>query len=129
MTDQRQVDPNLMGPPCLKLTCNQACRAEVFLKPPMGRGVPASLLLYDRHFLPMTRIAADRRDDLARVRIEAAPNKRQIFALQGAGAAVVGKEFGQAPMRRVSLGHDQQPGCVLVQPVNDARTLDSADAR
>src|SRR5580704_14703946 len=129
MTDGRHVDPNLMGPPCLKLACNQTCRAEVFLKPPMGRGVPTALPAHDRHFLPMARITADRGCDLSCTRIEGPPSKRQIFALQGAGAAVVGKEFGQAPMRRVGLGDDQKSRRVLVQPVHNPRPLDPADTR
>src|SRR6202453_1692266 len=129
MTDRGHVDPNLMGPPCLKLTCNQTCRAEVLLKPPMGRGVPAALPAHDGHFLPMARIAADRRDNLARTRIEGAPSKRQIFALERAGAAMVGEEFGQTSMRGVSLGDDQKPRRVLVQAVHDSGPLDPADAR
>src|SRR5271156_2045915 len=108
MTDRSHVDPNLMGPPGLKLTRNQTCRTEGFLEPPMGRGVPTALLAHDRHFLPMARIATDRRHDFCRTRIEAAPDERQIFAIQGAGAAMVGEEFGQATMRRVSLGDDQK---------------------
>src|ERR1700733_13089707 len=103
MTDRGHVDPNLMGPPCLKLTCNQACRAKVFLPPPMGRGVPTAIPAHDRHFFPVAQIAAERRDDLARGRVEAAPHERQIFSLERSGAAMVGEEFGQTSMRGVSL--------------------------
>src|SRR5580692_622762 len=129
MTDGRHVDPNLMGPPCLKLACNQTCRAEVFLKPPVGRGVPTALPAHDRHFLPMARITADRRDDLSRTRVEAPPSKRQIFPLKRAGAAMVGKELGQTPMRRVRLGDDEKSRRVLVEPVHDPGPLDPADTR
>src|ERR1700733_4818553 len=129
MTDRRHVDPNLMGPPCLKLTCNQACRAEGFLNPPMGRGVASAIPAHDRHFFPIARIAADRGDDLARTRFEAAPGERQIFSLQGAGPAMVSEEVGQALMRGVGLGDDQKSRRVLVQPVHDPGPLDPADSR
>jgi hypothetical protein len=75
------------------------------------------------------RIPADRRGDFARGHIEAAPNERQIFALERAGAAMVGEEFSQAPMRRVRLGDDQKPRCILVEPVHNSGPLDPADPR
>src|ERR1700722_11284350 len=109
MTDRGHVDANLMGPPCLKLTCNQACRAGFFLTPPMGRGVPSALSAHDRHFLPIARIAADRRDDLTRARVEAAPSERQIFSLERASAPMICEQVGQALMRCVSLGDNQKP--------------------
>src|ERR1700685_925466 len=114
MTDRGHVAPNLMVPPRLKLTCNQAYRAEVLLKAPVGRGVPAALPAHDRHFLPMAGIAADWRKKLARGRVKSAPGERQIFSLERSRAAVVGEEFGQTSMRGVSLGDDKKPGRVLV---------------
>ncbi len=53
--------------------------------------------------------------------VEAAPDERQIFALERAGAAVVGEEIGEALMGGVGLGDDEKPGRVLVEPVDDAR--------
>ena len=76
---------------------------------------------HDRHFLPMARITANRRVHLAGGRIEAAPNQRQIFALERAGAPVIGEEVRQAPMRRIRLGNDQKAGRVLVEPVHNSR--------
>src|SRR5271155_1375568 len=121
MTDRGHVDPNLMGPPCLKPASYEACGTEGLLEPPMGRGVPSALPAHDRHFLPMARIAPDRRHDFAGGLIEAAPDERNIFALERTGAAMIGEEFGQAPMRRVGLGDDQKPGCVLVESMDDNR--------
>src|SRR5580700_8245179 len=128
MTDRGHVDPNLMGPTGLEPASDEAYRTEGLLEPPMGRGVPSALPAHDRHFLPMAGIAPDRRHDLAGGRIEAAPDKRNIFALERAGAAMIGEEFGQAPMRRVGLGDDQNPGCVLVEPMDDTRPPDTADS-
>src|ERR1700722_914824 len=129
MTDRRHMDPNLMGPSGLELASNEACRAEVFLESPTGRGVPTALLSEDRHFLPMARIAADGCCDLSCGHVEAPPNQGQIFARERAAAAMVCEEFGQAPMRCVSLSDDQKTRCVLVQAVHDSRPLDPADAR
>src|SRR5271165_1400909 len=42
---------------------------------------------------------------------------------------MIGEEIRQAPMRRVSLGDDEQPGRVLVEPVDDARPPNPADSR
>src|SRR5580700_2191943 len=103
MTDRRHMDAYLMGAACLELASNQARRAEAFLEPPVGRGVPAALLSHDGHFLPVARIAANCPLDLAPVDVEVAPNDRQIFALERAAAAVVGEEVGQAPMRGVGF--------------------------
>src|ERR1700722_18676413 len=107
MTDRGHVDPNLVGPPCLKLTGNEACWAEAFLNLPMGRGVASAIPAQDRHFFPIARIAADRGDNLARARFEAPPNQRPIFALERAGAAMISEEFGQAPMGGVRPVDDQ----------------------
>ena len=60
---------------------------------------------------------------------QAAPDKRKIFALERAGAAMVGEQRGEALMRGVGLGDDQQPGRVLVESMDDAWPLDAADAR
>ena len=83
-----------MSPPRLELARDEACRAEAFLQSPVGRGVASALPAHDRHFLPMARITADRRDHLARGRIEATPNESKIFALKRAAAAMIGEEFG-----------------------------------
>src|ERR1700722_14144361 len=101
MTDRGHMDPNLVRPPCLERPRDQGCWPELFLEPPMGRRVPTALPAHDRHFFPIAPIAAERRNVLARTRFEAAPGKRQILALQGAGAPMVGKEVRQSLMRGV----------------------------
>ena len=58
-----------------------------------------------------------------------APHDRQIGALQRSGPAVIGELVRQALMRAVVLGHDEQAGGVLVEPMHDARPLHAADAR
>ena len=41
---------------------------------------------------------------------------------------MIGEKVGKAPMRGVGLGDDQKAGRVLVEPVDDARPPDPADA-
>src|ERR1700722_8700637 len=129
MTDRRHMDPNLMGPPCLKLASNETRWGDIFLVPPMGRGVPTALRAHDGHFLPITRISAHRRCDLSCAHFEAAPNERPIFSLERAGAAMVGEEFGQAPMGGVCLRDHKESRRILVEPVHDSGPLDPADPR
>src|ERR1700722_3843877 len=129
MTDRRHRDAYLMGAAGLELASDQACRAEAFLEPPVGGGVPTALFSHDGHFLAMARIASNGPLDLACMNVEPAPNERQIFAFERAGAAVVGEEVGEALMRGVGFGDDEEPGRVLVEPVHDTGPLDPADAR
>ena len=42
---------------------------------------------------------------------------------------MIGELLGEALVRAVGLGDDQQAGRVLVEPVDDARPLHAADAR
>ena len=58
-----------------------------------------------------------------------APDERPIAALELAVGAVGGELPASALMRGVRLGHHQQAGGVLVEPVHDAGPLDAADAR
>src|SRR5271169_1167184 len=91
-------------------------------------GTPARRL-NDRHFVPLTRMAAERRVDLAGARVERAPGNREIFANQRPGAAMVGEQRGEPLMRGVGLGDDDQPGSVLVEAMDDAWPPDAADSR
>ena len=56
-----------------------------------------------------------------------APDKGVVFAVEHPVAAVIGELRGEAVVRRVVLGDDQEPGRVLVEPVHDARPPDAAD--
>src|SRR5579863_3045796 len=107
MTGRGHVDPNLMGPSGLQPASDQARWTEGFLEQPMGRRAAPVLPAPDRHFLPMARIPSDRPVKPSGCRVEAAPDEGEIFALQGAGAAMISEELRQAPMRRVGLGSDQ----------------------
>ena len=60
--------------------------------------------------------------------VQRAPDERQIAALQPAVGAVGGELPSEPRVRLVRLGHHQQTGRVLVEPVHDTRPLDAADA-
>jgi hypothetical protein len=80
-------------------------------------------------FLPVLQVAIQGEVDDAHMGIRHAPDKRIVFAKQRPRPAVIGELRGEPPMRRVVLGDDQEPRRVLVEPVDDARPLDPADAR
>ena len=77
----------------------------------------------DGHLLAVRRMAADVAHDLAAGRLRHAPNKGGISAID----AALSKIARQRLMRRLGLGDDDQPACVLVEPVHDARPAHPAD--
>src|SRR5271165_268214 len=123
------MDADLMGASGFEPAGDQARWAETLHKAPMGDGAATAILGRGRHFFAMPGMAGDRRIDFARRRVEAAPDERQIFALERSAAAVIGEEIGEASMSGVGLGDDQKAGRVLVEPMDDSRTFDPADAR
>lgn len=58
-----------------------------------------------------------------------APDEGEIGPLEPAVGAVGGELLGQALMGGVVLGDDEQARCLLVEAVDDARSLDATDAR
>ena len=129
MADMGEMNADLMRAPRLQPAGDQGRALERLLDAPMRDRMAAARGRDDRHFLALVRMAAERRVDRARAPGESAPGEREIFAHQRTGAAVVGEQIGEALMRGVGLGDDDQPGRVLVEPMDDARPLDAADAR
>ena len=74
-------------------------------------------------FLPVRRIAADRRVDPA-ARHHLAPDQREVLLLD---LAIV-ELPRELLVRRVVLGDDHQPRRAAIEPVHDARPLLAADA-
>src|SRR6185437_4302403 len=96
--------------------------------PPMSHSL-TSLAWENRHLGPARRVAADRRvDDPSRSR-RGAPDKREIAALERAGATMVGELLGESAMRLIGLGDDHQPARILVEAMHDAGPRHPADAR
>lgn len=74
-------------------------------------------------------MAGERCCDRAGRALRYAPYESEIIAGQGHAAAVIGKDRREPPVRRIALGNDEQARCILVEPMDDARPLDPADAR
>src|ERR1700722_3985236 len=129
MAYMREMNPNLMRAAGFQSAGYQGRRAQQFLDAPMRDGGTAARRFHDRHFLPLTRMAAERRVDPAGARVERAPGNREIFANQRPGAAMVGEQRGEPLMRGVGLCDDDQPGSVLVEAMDDAWPPDAADSR
>lgn len=79
----------------------------------------------DCHLLPVFRIAADIAADFTLRGVGNATHHGQI----GAFHTVIGKLFGQGGMGDVSLGGHHKATGILIETVDDAGPLDSADAR
>ncbi len=90
----------------------------------LGRAGVAARRRHDGHFLPVARVAADRRVDERLRRLEAAVDQGQIDLGHGAVLELV----LQIPKGVIVLGGDDEAAGVLVQPVDDARPPLAADA-
>ena len=73
-------------------------------------------------------MARDPRLDAAGARLRLAPHKCNILTAEIARPSMIGELLGEPPVRGVRLGHDHEPARVLVQPVDDARPGNAANA-
>ena len=127
MPDVRHVHAYLMRPPCYGVSLHQREPAEwpvETLRHVIVRQRRAPVA-HDGHLLAIARVPPDGR--IHRAVVVARQPGRERGVRLGNGALF--QLARQAPMRRVCLRHDDQPGGVLVQPVHDARPLRAADAR
>ena len=116
MPDRLEVRTDLMRAPSLQSHAQQRGGRQRLLEYEMGARGPR-LVGVDRHARPGAPVAAERRVDRAAARRRAALDERQVLAHDLARC-----ERGLQPaMGLLALGNHQQPGGVLVEPVNDAR--------
>ena len=114
MADRGKVDTNLMGPPGLEHDPQQRGVRQQALDLEMRPRGPG-LIRLDRHLQPVARVATDRRIDRARAGGNVTVDQREVLAPQPPR----GKQRLQAPVDRIALGDDEQPGGVAVEPVDD----------
>src|SRR6266702_2832685 len=132
MADMGEMYPDLVGPARFQPAGKQArdgirSGAEIaFRHLPVRDGMPAALP--HRHLVARMGMPGDFRLDPALGPVRRAPHEAEIAALERAGATVVGELGGERPMRRIGLGHDQEAGGILVEPVDDAGPFYPADA-
>ncbi len=138
VADQRiaymaHMDANLMGAASLQPAGHKRGEgrrvswAETLADLPMGdRRAPAGF--HHRYLLAVVDGSGQIRVDRAFKLGGRAPSEGRIGALKGAAAAVVRELRRQALMDTVGFRHHKKPGRVFVQPVDDARTFNAANA-
>jgi len=95
----------------------------------MGHGLARILIVRNRNLGPIAGRTGQRRIDGAAGALGHTPADGEVGALQAAIATVRGELLSEALMRRIGLRHDQQPRRILVEPMDDPRPADPANAR
>ena len=128
MADMRHMHADLMRAARLQPTGQQRRGAEILEPFPMGDRLAPARGGDHRHALALRRVAADRRVDRPLRALGRAPGEGEIVAREIEFAAVILEEFRETGMRRVGLGDDDEPACILVDAMHDAGLLDAANA-
>ena len=124
VAEEKQVNTDLMRAARLQSQFQQAEGTPRFEHPVMAARFPAAAC-HNGHFLALGGVSANRRVDCSLLRRHRTMHQRLVAPLQLSRLEL----RRQMAMAAVVLGHHQQPGGVLVQPVDDARALLAADAR
>jgi hypothetical protein len=118
MPDRLQVNPDLVSSPGLQTQAQKRGALESPLEREMRTSL-AGVQSPDRHARADAGIAPDGGLDRPRACRRTTLNQSQVLALDPSG----GKRGLQSRVGLLGAGHDEQPGGVLVQPVNDARAI------
>ena len=92
-------------------------------------GTATGLAARDGDFHAVRAAAPEARIDGAGGPRQPSPNEGKIAAVEAAVATVALELLRQSLMRRIGLGDHEQARRVLVQPMDNSRPLDAADAR
>ena len=114
-----------MGAPCFEPAFDKRGISKDIQPLPMRYRALAATAFDDGNLLAVRRRAGERRVDGASARLRNAGDDRQIAPVDRMG----GELLRQAFVRDVGLGDDKQAGSILVDPVDDARPRNAADAR
>ena len=125
VADMRHVNANLVSSSGFEPTFHQRSFAKAFNCSEMRNGMFAFVVGQNRHFFAVYGRSADLGADRASRRGRDAADNRKIAPLD----VMRSKQLGEPFVRCVAFGDDQQPGCILIDAVDDARTLHAADAR
>lgn len=131
MANMCHVDADLVCSPGFKIAAHQACNgrgAKNLIHLIVGDGLLCRSRMGYRHFLPVAVGAGNASGDHARAALRCTPDDGEVSAGQPAVAAVAGKLFRQAVVRLIVLGNDKQAAGVHVEAVDDAGSLDAANA-
>ncbi len=123
MTDRREMDADLMRSPRVQVRAQEITTTKS-RKPKKicPRCLPR---IDDRHALSVSRISRDGLIHGQRVGIEVAPSHGGILACDPAR----GNRGAQASVSDIVLGHDEEAGRLLIEPVDDAGSVRAASLR
>src|SRR3954453_9166368 len=124
MSDMSHMHSNLVSAPSCQGAFDQGRHSAECLQHPVA-GQRRFATGYDGHLLSVGRTAADIALDLAPGGGGHAENDGLICTAE----RPVGKLRRECGVRKIVLGDHHQPAGVLVQPVDDPRPADAADAR
>src|SRR5215467_5967660 len=131
MPNVSEMDPDLVGTPCLQGACDEADdrlpvgSKEVFQHLPVGHSRTATRA--HGLLLPGMGVAPNRGLDRAFPAVRCPPDQGEIPALERS-LSLLRKLLRESAMSLIGLGDDHEAGCVLVETVHDARSLDPPDA-
>ena len=111
-----------MSPPGFEAAANMGIILILCEDGPVRNGWAGIFFRY-RHFFSIIRVAPDR----AVYRTAGIPEMAVGYSFICSGEASVGELGGKELMRLIRLGSDQKTGGILVDPMDDARTLCSSD--
>ena len=124
MPEMAHVHADLVSPARFKLQLEAGESAESLVNGIVSHGA-ASALLCDRHTLAVCGMTCNRRIDCAPVIAESAYNDGAVFSVH----AVILKLGGKSRVSVIVLRYGNESACVHVDPMDDPRTHDSANAR
>ncbi len=123
MTDRREMDADLMRSPRVQVRAQEVTTAKS-RKP--KKICPRCLSrIDDRHTLSVSRMSRDGLIHGQRVGIEVAPSHGRILTRDPAR----GNRSAQAPVSDIVLGHDEETGRLLIEPVDYAGSVRAASLR
>lgn len=123
MADMGHMDPYLMRSAGFQAAFDERRLVQRLLHLIMRHRMLALAIAKNRHFLAVMRGAPHPAANRAAERRGEAAHNGEIAPIDAVG----GKLYGEALMRPVGLGNDQQAGSILVDPVDDAGPRDAAD--
>lgn len=119
---KREMNPDLMGSTGMDSDPEQCCPIKFFYDRPSGIGIPGASTPRG-HLFSFDRMPADGELNAATRGCGVAVNQGKVFLFDGP----VFELPGEMLMGHVVLGHEQNAGGILVEPVNNARPDPSAD--
>src|SRR5688572_29745207 len=114
VSDRREMNANLMGPPCVQMSAQQVSRTKAGEPDKIRLRLPSAT--DDCHTLSVSRVAGDGTVDGECVAGQMPPDHHRIPAVHPPRS----ESSGQNPVRPLGLRDNEKTRCFLVQAMNDA---------